>query len=116
MSTQLAFGRDSAGYNAYAPQFASDNYSATLANAAEEKITVPSNHAVWVASFSYEPGANVWVAVNATAAIPAGGTFASTTSTLNPGARTVYAGDVLHLITDDTTADVGVTFYAISYP
>lgn len=116
MSTQLSFGRDMQGYNAYAPQFATDNYSATLANATEEKITVPSNHSVWIASFSYEPGASVWVALNATAAVPAGGTFASTTSTLNPGTRTVNAGDVLHLITDDTTADVGVTFYAASYP
>jgi len=114
--TQLSFGRDAQGYNAFAPEFAANNYSATLANGAEEKLTVPSNHAVWVASFSYQPGADVWVARNATAAVPAGGTFASTTSTLNPGSRIVYAADVLHFITDDTTADVGVTLYAASYP
>jgi hypothetical protein len=33
---------------------------------------------------------------------------------LNPGARRVAAGAVLSLITDDATADVGVSFYAVS--
>lgn len=114
MSTQLNFGRDVQGYNAYAPAFAIDNYSAALTVGVARSITVPSNYAVWIAVFSYQPGTNVWVADNATAAGPAGSSFASTTSQLNPASRTVLAGDVLSLITTSATADVGVSFYAIS--
>jgi hypothetical protein len=114
--TVLSFGRDAQGYNAYAPQFASDNYSATITTGTAATVTVPSNHAYWIAVFSMQPGTNVWVANNGTAAIPVGATFASSTSFLNPGSRLVKAGDVLSMITDDTTADVGVAFYAVSYP
>lgn len=113
MTTQLSFGRDIQGYNAYAPQFSTDNFSATLVNGVPESLTIPSNFKLWIVVFSYGPGTNVWVANNATAAIPVGATFASSTSFLNPGARMVKAGDVLSLITDNTTSDVAVALYAI---
>ena len=115
MSTILDFQNDVKGYNAYAPAFATDHFSATLTNGAEETFTVPTgNFSIYVVSFSYQPGTNVWVARNTTTAIPAGATFASTNSELNPGARMVKAGDVIHCITDNATADVGVSIYAIS--
>ena len=116
MSTVLNFGRDVQGYNAYAPLIAVDNYSATLITGTASNITVPSNHETWIAVFSYQPGVTVWVTTNGTAASPAGGTFSSTNSQLLPSTRTVYAGDVISLITDTATADVGVSFYAVSYP
>lgn len=113
MSTQLLFGRDAGGYNAYAPAFSTNKFSATLTTGSEQTITVPSNFTNWIVVFSFEPGTVVWVALNATAAVPAGATFASTTSELNPSTRTVKAGDVIHLITSSTSADVGVSLYAV---
>jgi hypothetical protein len=109
---QLIFGRDMQGYNAYAPLDASIKYSATLTNGNATSITVPSSHATWIAAFSTQPGGNVYVDFSgATAAIPAGATLAATTSSLNPGQRTVFAGGTISVITDDTTCDVGIELW-----
>lgn len=113
MSTPLMFGRDNQGYNAYAPQFSTNHFSASLVNGAEETFTVPSNFPVWILSFSFQPGTVNWVARNTTAAVPAGATFAATNSELNPGARLVYAGDVIHVITSTATSECGVSLYPV---
>lgn len=116
MTTLLEFNRDVQGYNAYSPIPSTNAWSATITMGAATSITVPSSAKVWVASFSFSPGADVWVDFSgATAAVPAGATLAATTSVLNPGQRTVFAGDNISVITDSTTADVSIELYAVSY-
>jgi len=116
MPTPLHFGRDTAGYNAYAPDPSTTIYNATITNGNETHITVPSTVSQWVVAFSYQPGTDVWVDFSgATAAAPVGATLASATSELNPAARTVYSGSKISMITDSTSADVSVAFYAVAY-
>ena len=123
MSTLLEFGRDVQGYNAYAPQPSTNMFSATLSNGAASTITIPATFQQWVVSFSVQPGCNIWVDfTGATAAAPVGGTFAASTSELNPGARLIstYANNqtsvkTISIITDNTTADVSVAFYGVQY-
>lgn len=114
MSTKLNFGRDVQGMNAYAPYFAKDLYSAELDASTPTTLTVPSNFKTWIAVFTYTSAEDVWVSDGGTAAVPAGATFATTTSVLRPAARLVTAGDVLSFITAASDVNVGVEFYAIS--
>ncbi len=115
MSTPLTFGRDVQGYNAYAPMPSTNNYSVTLAAATATSITVPSNFPVWIVSFNYSSGAKVYVDFSGnTAAVPAGSTLAATTSTLNPGQRTVLAGSNISVISA-AIADVVIELYPTNY-
>lgn len=112
MSTPLNFGRDENAYNAYAPYTSSNKYSATLAASTVTSITLPTSAPAWIVGFSIQPGASVWVNVTGvTAAVPASGALASTTSELNPGQRTVLGGGTISMITANTTADVGVMLW-----
>lgn len=102
-------------------------YTATLAVSTDTTITVPGNAAMGV------PGANinkfiarircngtksVWMAMNATAVVPVGATFATASSELliqaagGDNGYYVRAGDVLHFISA-AAADISVAFYAI---
>jgi hypothetical protein len=115
MTTKLNLGRDVQGYpvtSLNAPQFSDTNFKVTLASGVAQSITVPSDSSTYIALFSVGTGTNVWVARNTTATIPTG-TIGATLSILNPPARTVYAGDTLSFVTDSTTADFGVSLYAI---
>ncbi len=121
-TTKFSMIRDINGFNGFGLKFSTQNYSATIATGVEQKLTVPSDSKDYLAVFSIEPGAKVWVSLNSTAAVPVAATFGSTTSVMNPSARYVSGGapgdgvaaDILHFITDDATAEVGVTFYALS--
>jgi hypothetical protein len=112
--TKLVLTRDINGYNTFGLAFSSQKYDSTLAANVEQTLTAPTpNVGGYLAVFSYEPGAKVWVALGATATVP-GNAFAATDSELNPTARNVPAGGVLHFITNDTTAEVGVSFYELA--
>lgn len=97
--------------------------SATLAGATEEHFTVPSTSAIgtinasltnkFLAIFSYQPSVQFWVAVNATAAVPTGGTFASDTAELLPNAYVVNAGDTISAIST-AGGSMSVALYAVS--
>lgn len=111
--TQFNLLRDINGYNGFGLQFSIDKFSANLSTNSDTTQVVPSYAPHYIAVFSYQPGASVWVANNATAAKPVGSTFAAVTSELNPVARYVKAGDTLHFITGDASALVGIVFYAL---
>lgn len=111
----LNFGRDIQGFNTFAANKADNKYSATLAAAGNDSITVPSSFQNWIVSFAFQPGSEVWVSINGTAAGPAGATFAATVSELLPGSRVVKAGDIINIKnTGAGAADVGVNLYAVS--
>jgi hypothetical protein len=120
MSTLLNFGRDVQGMNAYAPQFPKDVFTATLAAGTGSSITVPVSAPTWIMYVRVEPAGWVWCSRNGTAAVPAAGTFGAAVSELIAGTieykRTVYAGDVIHFITANTTCDIEVALFQVSYP
>ena len=119
-STQLLFGRDVQGLNAYAPNFPTDIFTATLAANAAKSVIVPKNYPVWIMYVRVQPNGWAWVSHTTTAAVPAGGTLAAASSELIVGTiefkRTVNAGDVLSFITPNTTCDIEVAFFAVGYP
>lgn len=115
MSTNLQFGRDVQGLNAYAPQFSTDMYKATLATGVADDITVPSNFPNWIMYAKCQPDGWAWCSRNDTAAVPSGGTFEASESDLVTGTiefkMTVTAGDIISFITSNTTCDILVKFY-----
>lgn len=112
----LQFARDMQGMNAYAPYPSQVKYCATITNGVDTSVTVPSTYALWVVSFRYYPN-DVWVDVTGTtAAVPGSGTLTSCTAELNPAALTLTAGTVISIITAQTTADVSIVMWPVSYP
>lgn len=116
ITSQLNFGRDVQGFNAYAPSPSTVKYSATLLAGEETSITVPVTHQVWTVSFRYSPN-DVWVDVSgATSTVPVGNTLALCTNELNPASLTLNSGTNISMITSQTTADVSIVMWPVSYP
>lgn len=103
--------------------FSNRSYSAALGAAADTTLAVPVDSGIgeinstkmpkYIALFHYEPDAEVYVALNATAAVPAGPAFALTASVLNPEHKLVVGGDTLHFFST-AGANVSVEFFYIS--
>jgi hypothetical protein len=126
MTTQYKLQKDIAGYNGFGLPFSDLKFSAALAITTDTTLTVPSSGAIgaplnevnrFLAIIQVKANAEVWCALNATAAVPAGTSFAATTSELIIGseyyAREVKAADVLHFMAPVAATDISVVFYAL---
>ncbi len=76
-----------------------------------ESFTVPGNSTQkFQAYFEYASNSNVFVRLNATPTIPAGGTVGTQQyNEFKPKKRYVRGGDVIHFITPDTNAYIGIS-------
>ena len=123
--------QETKGINDFGQQYSDQIYNATLAAATNTQLTVPGGGAMGAIS-SYGGSNNknkvravirttgdVWVAVNQTADVPAGASFAQDTSELVTNTQgksyDVYVGDVLNFFSKTaTTPSVSVAFYAMT--
>jgi len=122
VSTIFNIDKNISGVNGYGLPFCNAVFTATIAATTDTTLAVPLTNAIglanatnatkFIAQFSFQSGKDVFVANNATAAVPAGSTFAASTSELNPLAKFCKAGDVLHFYCS-STADISVAFYVI---
>ncbi len=126
---QYKIQKDVAGYNGYGLQFTNVKFSATLSANTSTALTVPligslgaaldtvNKFLAIVEIYNATGEGEVWCANNATAAVPAGSSFAATNSDLiiqnKDYAREVKAGDVLHFLSPVAATDVSVMFYAL---
>lgn len=98
-------------------RFAGLKYSASLGANTDTTLTIPGNAQRYKMIVKVEPSSLVWMALNATAAVPAGGTFAATTSELvmstEKVCREVVAADVIHFFTTTAGTDVSVILYPV---
>ena len=130
MTTQFRTQQETKGINDFGQQYSSQIYNATLAAATATALTVPGGGVMGgISSFGGTANKNkvrgvirttgdVWVAVNATADVPAGTSFAQDTSELvtNTEGKTydLNVGDVLSFFSKvGTTPSVSVAFYAL---
>ena len=130
MTVQFRTQQEVKGINDFGQQFSDQIYNATLVAATDTTLTVPGGGLM--GNITSGDGTrtrnkmmavirvtgNVWVAVNAVADVPAGGTFAKDTSELVTNvldkAYLVNVGDVLHFFAPaGTTPGVSVAFYAM---
>jgi len=121
MATEYNINQQTYGRNGFGTQFSDTVVSASLAAATDTSYTVPGTLPAgalpaytsnkYLAVFSYEDAADVWVNLGAAAAVPAGAAFAAG-SELNPPARMVKAGDVIHMFCT-AGADVSISLYSL---
>ena len=108
--------------NGFGSPFSAIIYSATLAVDTDTTLTIPNLGCAaalagtvynkFIAVFYYQNASNVWVALNHTAALPAGGAFAAANSILNPPAKWVKGGDVIHFFSH-VAATVAVELFSV---
>ena len=103
----------------YGLRFAGLKYNATLAASTATALTIPGVAPRYKAVIKggIAGQGQLWVACNATAAVPVGASFAATNSEMvginQEICREVNADDVLSFITAGTGVDVSVILYAV---
>jgi len=95
--------------------FSDTCYQLALAANNEQAITVPGTpNMQYQAYFSYTSTSNVFVRTNAIPTVPSAGTFDNEQyNEFRPKKRYVRGGDVIHAITPDTSAYVGISLRQI---
>lgn len=95
--------------------FSDTSIQVNLGVGVEQTYTVPGTSlAQYQAYFQYTQASNVFVRLNGTPASPASGSVTTQPySEFKPKKRYVKGGDVLHFITPDTTAYVGMSLRQI---
>ena len=130
MTVQFRTQQEIKNVNDFGQQYSDQIYNATLTAATNTQLTVPGG-GVMGGMTSYAGSAtknkmmavirttgDVWVAVNQTADVPAGASFAADTSELVTNtegkAYLVNVGDVLNFFSKTgTTPSISVAFYAM---
>lgn len=127
MSTVYTSNKSLKGINSFGNNISSQNYDATLAANTDTSLTVPAISVIGaitpnknsIVAVIRPENNNVFFAVNAAAAAPAGAAFAQTNSILLnsflPEGFTVSSGDVLHFFAETNPTNVSVSFYVIAY-
>jgi len=109
MVAALKFGKDSQGFNAYAPKPCDLRWFVDLDNGVAASVTLPGDAPWYTVSFRYQPGTTVWVDVEGgTAEFPTLNTTATTDSEMNPASLLLAADTVISIITPNATAQVGI--------
>lgn len=113
MTTPIPFilTRDINGYNGFGRRPPTLIWNATLIANTATNFTLPSSYQNWIVLFSVEPGSNVWICINDTAAVPAGNTLVAATSELIPSAYQLVAGDIVSVISPDVTTNFSAAAY-----
>lgn len=122
MTTLYNVNKNFQGFNGFGAPFCDKIFTTTLGANTEATVTVPSTLSpgmapsattsnTFLAVFGYSAAATVFVAKNATAAVPAGNSLQSSTSEINPPAKIVKAGDVIHIVSAGTPS-VSIAFYS----
>lgn len=123
MATTFNINSNITGAQDFGLPFCTAVYTARLAVTTDTSLTVPSEVPAglpgfkgrFIAVFSYAKAVtkDVWVAVGIAASAPAGAGFALSPSELNPTAKYVNSGDVIHMFAVVADTDVSIAFYAI---
>ncbi len=112
--SKTMIGVDINGKPTYSIYFTTLNFQVNLAANTPATFTVPAEYENWEVYFAITPGSVIWVANNDTAEAPATSAFVATTSQMNPQGRLVNGGDVISVLTEQTSCNVGVSLYATS--
>ena len=121
MTTQYNVDIYTRGINSFGSPFCDAVFSATLAANTAASVTVPGASSVpgtpipkYLAVFKVEAVSPVYMTINGTAAVPAGGTLAATNSELisyPADAKIVKAGDIISVITATANTDITIALY-----